>query len=226
MTPREPIRVVVVDDHALIREGVRALIASIDGMELVGEAADGDEALAVVRETGADVVLMDLHMPGTDGITATRAISAAYPDAAVLVVSMLDDDASVFAAMRAGARGFVLKGADPDELRRAISGVANGEAIFGPGVAERVLDLFMRPSSTEATPVFPELTDREREVLDRVARGETNPVIARALYLSPRTVANHVSNILSKLHATDRTDIALRARKAGFGADDPESRGS
>lgn len=226
MTPRAPIRVVVVDDHALIREGVRALIASIDGMELVGEAADGDEALAVVRETGADVVLMDLHMPGTDGITATRGISAAYPDAAVLVVSMLDDDASVFAAMRAGARGFVLKGADPDELRRAISSVANGEAIFGPGVAERVLDLFMRPSSTEATPVFPELTDREREVLDRVARGETNPVIAQALYLSPRTVANHVSNILSKLHATDRTDIALRARKAGFGADDPESRGS
>ena len=223
MTPPKPIRVVVVDDHALIREGVRALIASIDDMELVGEAADGDEALSVVCETGADVVLMDLHMPGTDGITATRAISAARPAAAVLVVSMLDDDASVFAAMRAGARGFVLKGADPDELRRAITGVANGEAIFGPGVAERVLDLFVRPALAETTPVFPELTDREREVLDRVARGETNPVIAQALYLSPRTVANHVSNILSKLHATDRTDIALRARNAGFGADDPAS---
>jgi DNA-binding NarL/FixJ family response regulator len=223
MTPPKPIRVVVVDDHALIREGVRALIASIDDMELVGEAADGDEALSVVFETGADVVLMDLHMPGTDGITATRAISAARPGAAVLVVSMLDDDASVFAAMRAGARGFVLKGADPDELRRAITGVANGEAIFGPGVAERVLDLFVRPALAETTPVFPELTDREREVLDRVARGETNPVIAQALYLSPRTVANHVSNILSKLHATDRTDIALRARNAGFGADDPAS---
>jgi DNA-binding NarL/FixJ family response regulator len=223
MTPPNPIRVVVVDDHALIREGVRALIASIDGMELVGEAADGDEALSVVCEAGADVVLMDLHMPGTDGITATRAIRAARPAAAVLVVSMLDDDASVFAAMRAGARGFVLKGADPDELRRAITGVANGEAIFGPGVAERVLDLFVRPALAETTPVFPELTEREREVLDRVARGETNPVIAQALYLSPRTVANHVSNILSKLHATDRTDIALRARKAGFGADDPAS---
>jgi DNA-binding NarL/FixJ family response regulator len=218
MTLSQPIRVVVVDDHALIREGVRALIASIDGMELVGEAADGDEALVVVSEARADVVLMDLHMPGTDGITATRALSASRPDAAVLVVSMLDDDASVFAAMRAGARGFVLKGADPDELRRAIIGVANGEAIFGPGVAERVLDLFLRPTPAETQPVFPELTEREREVLDRVARGETNPLIAQALYLSPRTVANHVSNILSKLHATDRTDIALRARNAGLGA--------
>jgi DNA-binding NarL/FixJ family response regulator len=210
---------VVVDDHALIREGVRALISSIDGMDLVGEAPNGDEALAVVGDTRADVVLMDLHMPGTDGITATREISNAFPATAVLVVSMLDDDASVFAAMRAGARGFVLKGAAPDELRRAITGVANGEAIFGPGIAERVLDLLMRPSAAEADPVFPELTEREREVLDHVARGETNPVIARALYLSPRTVANHVSNILAKLHATDRTDIALRARNAGLGSE-------
>lgn len=219
MTRTEPVRVVVVDDHVLIREGVRALIGSIDGMDIVGEAANGDEALAVVRETRPKVVLMDLHMPGTDGITATRQISTAFPATSVLVVSMLDDDASVFAAMRAGARGFVLKGADPDELRRAIAGVANGEAIFGPGIAERVLDLLTRPPAAEAEPVFPELTAREREVLDHVARGETNPVIARSLYLSPRTVANHVSNILAKLHATDRTDIALRARDAGLGSE-------
>lgn len=224
VTPNKPIRVVVVDDHALIREGVRALIASIDGMELVGQAANGDEALTVVRDKRAEVVLMDLHMPGTNGITATRAISTACPAAAVLVVSMLDDDASVFVAMRAGARGFVLKGGDPDELRRAITGVANGEAIFGPGIAERVLDLFIRPTAAEADPVFPQLTEREREVLDHVARGETKPVIARALFLSPRTVANHVSNILAKLHATDRTDIALRARDAGFGSDNLQER--
>ena len=222
MTPNKNVRVVVVDDHALIREGVRALIGSIDGMDLVGEAANGDEALAVVRETRPDVVLMDLHMPGTDGITATREISTAFPATSVLVVSMLDDDASVFAAMQAGARGFVLKGADPDELRRSIAGVANGEAIFGPGIAERVLDLLTRPTSAEADAVFPELTAREREVLDHVARGETNPVIACALYLSPRTVANHVSNILTKLHATDRTDVALRARDAGLGSDNSQ----
>ncbi len=217
MNQRPPIRVVVVDDHALIREGVRALLGSIDGMDLVGEAANGADALAVVLETRAEVVLMDLHMPGSDGVSATRAIRTACPAASVLVVSMLDDDASVFAAMRAGARGFVLKGADPDELRRAIIGVANGEAIFGPGIAERVLDLLTRPTVAMVHSAFPELTEREREVLDHVARGETNPTIARSLYLSPRTVANHVSNILSKLHATDRTDIALRARDAGFG---------
>ena len=212
------IRLVVVDDHALIREGMRALFASIPEFDLVGEAADGAQAIAVVESVLPDVVLMDLNMAGMDGITATRHIVAAHPSVAVLVVSMLDDDASVFAALRAGARGYVLKGDEPDQLRRAIVSVAKGEAIFGPGIAMRVLDLFsgnVTPTRT-ATP-FPELTDREREVLGQVARGHTNPTIAKALYLSPRTVANHVSNILAKLHATDRTDIALRARDAGLG---------
>ncbi|CAN5543651.1 response regulator transcription factor [soil metagenome] len=213
-----PIRVVVADDHARIREGVRALLGSLSDVELVGEAATGREAVALVAAERPDVVLMDLHMPDGDGIAATRAIAGSGSATAVLVVSMLDDDASVFAALRAGAQGYVLKGAAPDELRRAIIGVAAGEAIFGPGIAQRVLALFSAGMRPEPAKVFPDLTDREREVLDHVARGSTNPVIARSLSLSPRTVANHVSNILSKLHATDRTDVAIRARNAGLGS--------
>ncbi|MGE0880946.1 MAG: response regulator [Acidimicrobiia bacterium] len=213
-------RVVVVDDHALIRDGVKALLGSLPQFELVGEAADGSEAVDVVAATQPDVVLMDLHMPGTDGITATRMIAQRHPQVAVLVVSMLDDDASVFAAVRAGARGYVLKGAEREELTRAITAVAGGEAIFGPGIAQRVLGLFSeRPTvgAAASTEPFPELTEREREILDHVASGKSNATIAQALYLSPRTVANHVSNILGKLHATDRTDIAIRARDAGLG---------
>ncbi|MEZ5407723.1 MAG: response regulator transcription factor [Acidimicrobiales bacterium] len=219
-----PIRVVVADDHSLIREGVRALLGSVADMELVGEAADGAEAVAVVARTAPDVVLMDLHMPGVDGVAATRAIAADHPGVAVLVVSMLDDDASVFAALKAGARGYVLKGAEPDELQRAVRAVASGDAIFGPGIAERVLTLFRSPQPPAAEPrpatgagAFPELTDREREILDHLARGRSNAAIAGELYLSPRTVANHVSSILGKLHAADRTEAAIRARDAGLG---------
>ena len=213
------IRVLVVDDHALVREGVRALITSVPEMEFAGEAADGRQAIERAREARPDVVLMDLHMPVLDGISATRTIVSDNRDVAVLVVSMLDDDASVFAALRAGARGYVLKGAETDELRRAIVSVASGGVIFGPGVAARVLDLFARPERVTAP--FPDLTEREREILDHVARGETNGVIARNLHISPRTVANNVSNILTKLHATDRTDIAIRARQAGLGGEAP-----
>lgn len=215
-SPDEPVRVVVADDHALIREGVRALLGSLPDMALVGEAASGQEAIEVAASTRPDVVLMDLNMPDGDGITATRAIVETNPDVAVLVVSMLDDDASILAALRAGARGYVLKGAEPDELRRAIVGVVKGEAIFGPGIAQQVLGLFAGPLPSPG-PVFPELTGREREVLDHVARGSTNATIGRALHLSPKTVANHVSSVLSKLHATDRTDVAIRARNAGLG---------
>lgn len=215
-SPEDPIRVVVADDHALIREGVRALLGSLPDMDLVGEAATGREAVEIVDATRPDVVLMDLHMPDGDGITATRVIVETHPGIAVLVVSMLDDDASILAALRAGAHGYVLKGAEPDELHRAITGVARGEAIFGPGIARQVLDVFSAGAPAPA-PLFPELTSREREVLDHVARGSNNPAIARALYLSPRTVANHVSNVLAKLHATDRTDLAIRARNAGLG---------
>lgn len=220
-----PIRVVVADDHSLIREGVRALLGSVPDMELVGEAADGREAVAVVARTGPDVVLMDLHMPEVDGVAATRAIAADHPEVAVLVVSMLDDDASVFAALRAGARGYVLKGAEPDELQRAVRAVASGDAIFGPGIAERVLTMFRSPppsapatgASVDGAGAFPQLTEREREILDHLARGRSNAAIAETLYLSPRTVANHVSSILSKLHAADRTEAAIRARDAGLG---------
>lgn len=219
MTNTTAIRVLVVDDHALIRQGIRSLLDSVDDLQLVGEAADGGEAIDLVTELLPDVVLMDLHMPGTDGIEATRNIAERHPAVAVLVVSMLDDDASVFAALRAGARGYVLKGADPDELRRAIVGVAHGEAVFGPGVARQVLDLLAGSGPAGPPNPFPELTEREMEVLDLLARGATNPTIASALHVSPRTVANNVSFILSKLHATDRTDAAIRARRAGLGND-------
>jgi DNA-binding NarL/FixJ family response regulator len=213
-------RIVVVDDHPLIREGVRALLSSIDGLEVVGEAADGDGAMEVVRRERPDVVLMDLHMPGTDGFAAIRRIATELPDVAVLVVTMLDDDASIMEATRAGARGYIVKGADQQEIRRAIEAVARDEAIFGPTVAARVLASIAEPVRQPAT-AFPELTQREREILDRVAAGQNNAAIARDLYISPHTVANHVSNILLKLHTGDRSSLIVKARRAGFGrADD------
>jgi DNA-binding NarL/FixJ family response regulator len=212
-----PIRVVVVDDHALVREGVRALLGSVGDMEFVGEASNGVDALQVIDVVRPDVVLMDLHMPGLDGIEVTQQLSIIAPSTAVLVVSMLDDDASVFAALRAGAKGYVLKGAETDELLRSIRSVVAGEVMFGPAIAERVLELFARKPLVSAPIPFPSLTEREREVLDHVARGESNAEIARSLFLSPRTVGNHVSVILAKLHARDRTDVAIRARNAGLG---------
>ncbi|MCU0310955.1 MAG: response regulator transcription factor [Acidimicrobiales bacterium] len=212
-----PIRVMVVDDHALIREGARALIGTLPGLEHVGDASTGGDAVALAATLEPDVVLMDLGLPDLDGVAATAAITTTNPRIAVLVVSMLDDDASVFAAMRAGARGYVLKGAEPGELDHAIRSVARGDAIFGAGIAERVLSLLTDEARPAAAAPFSELTDRELQVLDHLASGATNPQIAGALHLSPRTVANHVSNILNKLHATDRTDAALRARDAGLG---------
>jgi DNA-binding NarL/FixJ family response regulator len=212
----DPIRVVVADDHLLIRQGVRALLGSLEGIEVVGEAADGEEAIAVAKATHPDVVMMDLHMPGTDGVTATRRLVAEMPGIAVLVVTMLDDDASVYSAMKAGARGYLLKGAEQDEILRAVTGVARGEAIFGPGVAGRLLDLLAHSPGATTMP-FPELTTREREVLDLLAAGRNNAVIARRLGLSSHTVANHVSNILTKLHASDRTEVIIRARDVGLG---------
>jgi DNA-binding NarL/FixJ family response regulator len=216
-TPGGPVRVVVADDHPLVRDGLRFLFGSLPDLELAGEARTGQEAVAAVREQHPDVVIMDLQMPDMNGVEATRRILAEQPDTGVLVLTMFEDDAFVFAALRAGARGYLVKGAEQEEIVRAVKAVANGEAIFGPAVAERIIDFFTRPPTSQPTKVFPELTDRERQVLDRVAAGKSNPTIARELGLSAKTVANHVSSIFAKLHLADRAEAIVRARQAGLG---------
>jgi DNA-binding NarL/FixJ family response regulator len=210
----EPLRVLVADDHPVFRDGLRALLAATPETEPVGEAATGEEAVAATLELQPDVVVMDLHMPSLNGIEATRQIVATSPHVAVLVLTMLEDDESVFAAMRAGARGYLLKGAGQDEIARAIQAVASGEAIFGPAIAERVLEYFSAPRSHEP---FPELTARERELLELIAQGRSNQEIARHFVLSPKTVRNHVSNIFTKLQVADRAQAIVRAREAGLG---------
>lgn len=216
-----PVRVVVADDHPTFRRGVTALLASVADIELVGEAADGESAVEVATAMRPDVVLMDLTMPGVGGVEATRRITAAAPQVAVLVVTMLDDDEAVFAAMRAGARGYVVKGQDTDDVLRAVRSVARGDAVFGPAVAGRVLSYLTRPLSARDPVLFPELSDREREVLELLARGHTNSDIARVLVLSPKTVRNHVSNIFTKLQVAGRADAVERARSAGLGRTRP-----
>ena len=211
-----PISVVVVDDHPVVRNGLRALLDSLDGLAVVGEAADGDAAVREVVLRAPDVVLMDIRMPGTDGLEATRRITRAVPATAVLVLTMYDDDDTVFAAMRAGARGYLLKGAAQDEIDRAVRATAAGEAIFGPGVAARVLG-FLTGARPAVDVAFPELTTREREILDRLASGERTGVIARALGLAPKTVSNHLSSIFAKLAVADRAEAIVRAREGGFG---------
>jgi DNA-binding NarL/FixJ family response regulator len=210
----EPLRVIIADDHPVFRDGLRALLGSTGASEVVGEAATGIEAVSAATELQPDVVVMDLHMPGLNGIEATRQIVAASPHVGVLVLTMFEDDDSVFAAMRAGARGYLLKGAGQDEIVRAIHAVASGEAIFGPEIARRVMEYFSAPRPPEP---FPELTDREREVLELIAQGRSNPDIARSFVLSPKTVRNHVSNIFTKLQVADRAQAIVRAREAGLG---------
>jgi DNA-binding NarL/FixJ family response regulator len=212
----EPIRIVLADDHQPFREGMRALLTSVAGLEVVGEAGSGAEAVERAAELQPDVVLMDLNMPGVDGIAATRQIVGTSPHIAVLVVSMYEDDDQVFGALKAGARGYLLKGADRGELVRAIRSVASGEAIFGPAVARRLVSFFGSRPAVEAV-AFPELTEREREVLDLIARGLNNADITNRLVLSPKTVRNHVSNIFSKLQVADRAEAIVRAREAGLG---------
>lgn len=213
------LRVLIVDDHQLFRDGVRALFASIDGIEVVAEAASGEAAVGLVAEHRPDVVLMDVQMPGMNGIEATRAILAEDPDVGIIVVTMFEDDELVFAAMRAGARGYVLKGAGQEQLMRAVEAVAHGEALYNPRIARRMLQFFQTSRRDLPMNAFPDLTDREREVLDLLARGLDNGTIARRLDISGKTVRNHVSNIFSKMHVTDRTQAALKAREAGFGDD-------
>ena len=215
----DSLRVLVADDHLIFRDGLRALLSSLPDAELVGEAATGEEAVALASSLQPDLVLMDLQMPDLNGIEATRRIVRDSPNIRVLVVTMFEDDSSVLAAMRAGARGYVLKGATHAEMARAIRAVGEGEAIFSPAIAARLMEFFASFRPAAMPQVFPELSDREREVLDLVAQGHKNPAIATRLVLSPKTVRNHVTNILSKLQVADRGEAMLRARDAGLGRD-------
>jgi len=210
------IRVVLADDHPVVRAGLAALLGSLQGIEVVGLAADGHQAVREVVLQRPNVAVLDLQMPGQDGFAATREIARVAPEVAVLVLTMFDDDDSVFTAMRAGARGYVVKGAEQEEIGRAIRAVASGEAIFGPGVAQRVLRFFATPAP--AADPFPELTLRERQILDLLAAAMPNSMIATRLGLSPKTVANHLSSIFTKLQVADRAQAILRARDAGLGA--------
>ena len=212
----ERLRVLVVEDHPLFRKGVVALLEAVPDFSVAGVAVSGEEAVARAAELRPDVVLMDLQLPGISGIEATRAIVGADPDVRVLVLSLFEDEDSVFLALRAGARGYVLKDADEEELTGAIRAVARGEAIFSQAVAGRVLAFFALPR--QAPTVFPELTDREREILGLLAKGQSNPTIARTLFLSPKTVANYVSAIFGKLQVADRAEAMIRAREAGLGS--------
>ena len=214
--PDEPLRIVVADDHPVYRDGLALLLGSVAGLEVVGTAADGAEAVAVVREQLPDVVVMDVQMPVLDGIEATRRIAAEVPSVGVVVLTMSEDDGTVFAAVRAGARGYLLEGADQEEVVRAITTVASGGAVFGAALARRIAEFFTAGPAGPGT-AFPQLTAREREVLELVAAGRSNGQIAAALYLSPKTVRNVVSNVLTKLQVTDRAQAIVRAREAGLG---------
>lgn len=218
----EPLRVLIADDHPLFRSGMRALLDAVPNIVVVGEATSGEEAVELAARLQPDVVVMDLQMPGVSGVEATRRILEAGPSVGILMVTMFEDDYSVFAAMRAGAKGYVLKDTAEEDMLHAIRAVGRGEAIFSPAVARRVRDFFKGVRSgadAQAVPAraFPELTAREREVLDLIAQGLSNPEIAARLYLSPKTVRNHVSNIFAKLQVADRARAIVRAREAGLG---------
>jgi DNA-binding NarL/FixJ family response regulator len=216
-----PINVLIADDHVFYREGVRALLSNSPEITVIGEANNGDEVIAKAAELHPDVILMDLKMPGMNGIEATRRIIQGQAKIGILVITMFDDDDSVFAAMRAGARGYLLKDADKDELLRAIVAVKKGEAIFSPAIAQRMIQYFgtspARQSASPKSDEFPELTERELEILDLIAQGHNNMVIANKLSLSIKTVQNYVSSILTKLQVADRAQAIVRAREAGLG---------
>jgi DNA-binding NarL/FixJ family response regulator len=213
----EPLRILVADDSADFREGIAALLASVDGLELVGEAVDGQQAVDGALQLQPDVLLMDLHMPGRNGIEATRDIVSAAPHIAVLVLTMHEDDDSVFSAVRAGARGYLVKGARQAELLRALRTVADGGAVFGPAIARRMIGFFEAAASAASATPFPDLTMREREILDLVARGWSNQQIAAQLDLSIKTVRNHVSSVFTKIQVVDRAQAIVKAREAGIG---------
>lgn len=210
------VRVLIADDHPLFRKGLRTLLESMPQMPVIGEATSGQEAVTLTRQLKPDVVLLDLQMPGGGGLYAIRELTADQADVRILVVTLFDDDESVFNALKAGARGYVLKDADEDEMIRAIEAVAQGEAIFSPVIAARLMDYFSASRADQAQATFPELTDREREILILIARGRSNAEIADELVISLKTVRNHASNIFNKLHVADRLQAALRAREAGL----------
>ena len=219
--PKNTLRVVVADDHPLFRDGLVAALATIDGVEVVGTAADGEQAVALTRELAPDVVLMDLAMSGVNGIEATRAIVQTHPGTAVLVLTMAGTDDSLVAALRAGARGYLLKEAGRQEISHALWSVAAGQAVFGTSVADRILSRLTEPphGKADSSTAFPQLTVREIEILGLLARGLSNRAISTRLYLSDKTVRNHVSNILAKTGAPDRHAAADMARTAGLGSE-------
>jgi DNA-binding NarL/FixJ family response regulator len=213
-----PIRVVIADDHPMFRYGLRAVLDATEEVTVVGEATDGQQLLTVVDQTRPDVVLTDLAMPGLDGAAATRRLLERHPQLGVLALTMHDDDQALFGALRAGARGYLLKGADKAEILRAVLAVAAGEAVYGAAVARRIVEFFTGAQQRYTAQVFPELTAREREVLDLVATGCGNHEIARRLVLSEKTVRNHVAAILLKLEVSDRAAAVAKARDAGLGS--------
>jgi DNA-binding NarL/FixJ family response regulator len=212
------LRVLVVDDHPLFREGLVDVVSTLDGVAVVAEASDGETAVELARATAPDLVIMDLHMPGMNGIEATRRIVADSPSTAVLVLTMLENDDSVVSALRAGARGYLLKGSSRTDIARAVEGVAAGGVVLGPTVGAAVLgQLNSSAGRRGSVSPFPGLTERELEVLEHVARGRSNGDIARHLFLSEKTVRNLVSSILGKLGAASRAEAVARARDAGLG---------
>jgi DNA-binding NarL/FixJ family response regulator len=215
------ITILIVDDHAPFRSGLRNTLSDIEDIAVSGEAASGQQALAAVTAQPPDIVLMDIQMPGLNGIETTRRLIDSAPQIGVIMLTMFDDDESVFAAMRAGARGYLLKGANKNEIAHAIRAVAHGEAVFGPALARRMMGYFTdvaRIMRNKTDPEgLPELTEREREVLDLLARGAGTSDIAAVINISEKTVRNHLSNIYGKLRVTDRVQAVLRARRAGLG---------
>jgi DNA-binding NarL/FixJ family response regulator len=217
-----PIRILVVDDHTLFREGMCAIFENVPDIEVVGQASNGHEAVSQVNSLLPDIVLMDISMPDLNGIEATEQVLALKPDTSIIMLTMVENNDSLFAAMRAGARGYILKGADKAEVLKTIRSVANGEATFGPAIATRLTSFFQsfnqEPPPTEVSDPFPDLTNRERELLELITAGKNNHEIAAQLHISVKTVSNHISNIFNKLQVADRVQAIVKARNAGIGA--------